>query len=91
VTDHLNEHPDENDDGPDAFAILHFQPGEPQSGHLIGPYPVPHVIAQLIADASKCDCSRTVLPIWFPSGVRMSVTVEAPVAFEQGEGSDLMN
>jgi hypothetical protein len=72
----------EDDHTADGWAILHDRTGLPPlpdtaSLYLLGPLPSKE-LADLITAQLECPCLKTVVPIFFPAGIRMMLAVPLP-------------
>jgi len=56
---------------PDGWLIAH-------DVYTYGPFP-DQAMAQFIADASLCPCEKAVVPVFFPPGVSMTISVDTLV------------
>jgi len=82
---------DEEEDGHeiDGWVVMHDGGHRDTEGpYGFGPFPTPD-IAEYIRANAPCPCTKSVVPVFFPKGVRLMVEVETAVGFEQR--SDRMN
>ena len=65
----------------DGWAIMHDRSALPsdeyESLYLFGPLPSKEV-ADIIESSMECTCKRTVVPLFFPTGVTMMLTALLP-------------
>jgi hypothetical protein len=69
-------------DEADGWGITHDRSALPPDGdsvtlYMVGPFPSKEV-ADLIEASMGCLCQRRVIPLFFPNGVTMMVTVPLP-------------
>jgi len=66
----------------DGWAVLHDRSALPPQGdyaplYLVGPFPNKE-LADLIMFRLECPCHKTVIPVFFPPGLTMMVSIPLP-------------
>ena len=66
----------------DGWAVLHdrsaLAPSEDYANlYLVGPFPN-KTLADLVLAQLECPCRKTVVPVFFPPGMTMMVTIPLP-------------
>jgi hypothetical protein len=74
----------------DGWAVLHDRSFLPQQGdyaplYLVGPFPNKE-LADLILARLECPCRKTVIPVFFPMGMTMMLTIPLPDTDTDTEG-----